>query len=993
MKGGPHEISFVEEPLVSSGIFAIVGPTGSGKSTILDVITLALFNEVPRHGKLSKNAILDAGSIVTHNTKNAFASVEYEVKGQIFTSSWSIDSTRNGNLKDYDMNISDVHGNFLDLRRSEVPSKNMELIGLNYDQFVKSIILSQGDFSKFLKARKEERSELLERLTGSEIYRKISMEAFRKNKEVALLLENEKSLLSEINLLTVEEVSQIGEEKQSCKTRIAALDVDLKLLADSKNIKDNIKRLKTNIAVKEQAVKRNYKERVAFKSESDRLAMHDKLKVNEGLLANYDQVRTSIDELKLELAKYEEDKTSAENDLNASLAELSELTQNQIGIHNFADAISAFEKAVSDLDNKLENCQVKGREIRSRLKNQIATKSFDFNVDVNPARGVKMLEDRIAEIKLVLNGSQVGLEVLKLTAKRKRENLSVLRDLTHILHNLEQHIKEEEKIKADLHTGEEKISITEPLLIKQVQLIDSVKSERRLLQKQKEDAIKIARLEHLRNQLVVGEPCPLCGSLDHPYHEHLKEPILSEIDSAIDKNGIEITEHQAQLEKYQHILSQATTAIELGRNRLEDLRQRLAKDKRDLLAKKDQFLGDLPDKDDDLKDYATTLQNELEASERQIEAIENLQITYGLLEIFRELEEVASAFNKHKSAREKLYKGSDIQQKSTSLKNSFVQSQTTIRKLEEIIETKRKDLGHIEERFKSLLHQLNKVVQELELESINHMKASILSHEVALELADKVIRLNSERIQYEAECNQLTKELEDALKEDKQREVKIEDLLKALHEKQKLRDELNASIGELTSKLKFDQENRKAQGERQKKISALEKDLEKWSLLNKMIGSAKGDSFANFAQELTLRNLLAYANRRLRDLTDRYLLAMPKDGGALGVIDLYQGNTERSVTTLSGGEIFILSLALALSLSDMASQNIALESLFIDEGFGTLDQETLDIAMTTLEKLQSESKKTVGIISHVEALKERINVQIRLQKNAQGFSKIKIVSS
>jgi len=155
-------------------------------------------------------------------------------------------------------------------------------------------------------------------------------------------------------------------------------------------------------------------------------------------------------------------------------------------------------------------------------------------------------------------------------------------------------------------------------------------------------------------------------------------------------------------------------------------------------------------------------------------------------------------------------------------------------------------------------------------------------------------------------------------------------------------------------------------------------------------GDKRGAKFANYAQNITLHHLLGIANKRLKHLFDRYILDMPKDDGELMILDTYQGNITRTVSTLSGGETFMLSLALALSLSDMASKNVALESLFIDEGFSTLDPEMLDLAMGTLDKIQSESQKTVGIISHVESLKDRIDVQIQLKKDAQGFSSIRV---
>ena len=178
----------------------------------------------------------------------------------------------------------------------------------------------------------------------------------------------------------------------------------------------------------------------------------------------------------------------------------------------------------------------------------------------------------------------------------------------------------------------------------------------------------------------------------------------------------------------------------------------------------------------------------------------------------------------------------------------------------------------------------------------------------------------------------------------------------------------------------------------QNELEQLRQQRRKWDLLNRYIGDSTGNRFSNFAQNLTLSNLIGLANQRLRHLSDRYILDKPKeDTDSLFVIDTYQGNAQRAVNTLSGGETFTLSLALALALSDLASQNVSIESLFIDEGFGTLDPDSLDMALGMLERLQSESQKTIGIISHVEALKERIGTQIRLFKNANGLSTMEIV--
>jgi len=152
------------------------------------------------------------------------------------------------------------------------------------------------------------------------------------------------------------------------------------------------------------------------------------------------------------------------------------------------------------------------------------------------------------------------------------------------------------------------------------------------------------------------------------------------------------------------------------------------------------------------------------------------------------------------------------------------------------------------------------------------------------------------------------------------------------------------------------------------------------------------DPFSKFAQELTLQQVLRLANNHLKRLSDRYLIKHVRQNNLdeLFIIDTFHGNAERSVKTLSGGESFLVSLSLALGLSDLAGKNTMIGSLFIDEGFGTLDQNTLDVALSSLEKLQNETNRTIGIISHVPALKERVTTQIELVQDASGYSSLTV---
>ena len=183
------------------------------------------------------------------------------------------------------------------------------------------------------------------------------------------------------------------------------------------------------------------------------------------------------------------------------------------------------------------------------------------------------------------------------------------------------------------------------------------------------------------------------------------------------------------------------------------------------------------------------------------------------------------------------------------------------------------------------------------------------------------------------------------------------------------------------------------------RIKAFEKELEakgalseNWKKLNEMFGSADGAKFKVLAQGYTLDVLLSYANKHLNELSKRYVLQRIPDTLGLQVVDLDMLGEIRTVHSLSGGESFLISLALALGLSSLSSNRMNVESLFIDEGFGSLDLDTLRVAMDALERLQTQGRK-IGVISHVAEMTERITAQVRVVKTSNGKSKIEISGS
>jgi exonuclease SbcC len=215
------------------------------------------------------------------------------------------------------------------------------------------------------------------------------------------------------------------------------------------------------------------------------------------------------------------------------------------------------------------------------------------------------------------------------------------------------------------------------------------------------------------------------------------------------------------------------------------------------------------------------------------------------------------------------------------------------------------------------------------------------------------------------------------------------DELAGRHEQ--LQETLRAVRGEIGAIVRQVEENERAAGEQRQKAAVIEaqkSECRRWDILHDLIGSADGKKYRNFAQGITFEIMIAHANRQLVRMTDRYILVRDRaEPLELSVIDQWQAGEVRSTRNLSGGESFIVSLALALGLSQMSSRNVRVDSLFLDEGFGTLDEEALETALETLSGLQ-QSGKLIGIISHVPALKERIATQIRVFPLSGGRSAI-----
>ena len=497
----------------------------------------------------------------------------------------------------------------------------------------------------------------------------------------------------------------------------------------------------------------------------------------------------------------------------------------------------------------------------------------------------------------------------------------------------------------------------------------------------------ISTLEDHRNHLKAGEACPLCGALHHPFA--LEMPDFNE-----DELSIKIKEQTKITEKLKQDLSSKKTTFMLKSELFQKIEDNLKTLNYTLQKLIIQFERNYTfDLQSDWETLENKHKNEIDILQKLISyhfQLEIAEITIPKLNRMFDLLELAKETKKKMN---QLYHDKIlVSQKVDQMKNRWyeiISDQRMIRFQAKEIETERLN---IHKTLQSLTDIIENYIEEFQISDIKSAASYLLDYHSYKELSN----------QFE-EFNNLSKEIK--LKKQHQQEdldkLKLKDVE---FSKEDLSQFLQSNLEIQKQKNKIlDDYKRKIQNQKdfQEKINALDekiknesKNSQHWIALNTLIGDAKGAKFNNFAQDLTLLQLLHLANQRLKLLNKRYIIdnSIENEDDNLVVIDNDMGGQRRSVKTLSGGETFVLSLALALALSDLASSNVQINSLFIDEGFGTLDPETLDQTLTTLEQLQEEGSKLIGIISHVSTLKERIAAQIQIVPNGRGFSSVKILN-
>ena len=990
---GEWEIRLDEPPLARAGIFAITGQTGSGKTTILDAITLALYGKTPRftdNKGVTDTVIQESGAIMTHHTNEAYAEVDFECPRGRFTARWSVATKRTGRLATPQIELADETGRLLSDKKTEALAAIEARIGLSYDQFVRAALLAQGEFARFLQAPKKLRNELLEKLTGTSIYRLIGQKTFEVSKQHRLEVDDlnkrkthlEEGLLPDPELAAKEKAyHDINRRQQQARTEHQKYS---RLLQD---LQEFHQRQKALVNLQQQLHTLQKEQDLFHDTDGKRLEAHERLDKVLKDLRRYLQLDDELAKLNRRL----EDNRRETREVQQQLQQLHKLAQDlsPAPIKDFAKDLRALEKKVVQKEEQLD-----------RLGQQ-----FDALVD----KAIPLLEelDLPTERKLILKKTRKAAESLsrqlntskKALQKRLPETarrqpaarLKKLRDqrqrLTGSIALYERRIqlrrqlddieKAVQKAQADLKELSAQIAPAEAL---QKQLAAELKE---LRARQEIHLLKKQLADH-RHKLREGEPCPLCGATSHPYGSQKPDTASDEFDKALEAKQMEADKSLQRVTALRSKHQETTGRLNEYKKREKSLRSEL----RDLQQQWEKNMKSLPDLPDaDPRRALEKLQTEEDDLQAWIETDHQLHQLSRLQKLWPEMERLVTDGESIRKEKEKLYRGKDIRREVAELLEQYHKLDTQLRQLAKAEQSLTKELGVVQKEMKNIDAAVHKRIGERAKSAARH----ILDDDELKRLTDRRhdLRIQKEKLLTEVKTHQTEIQKLQARTAD----LSLEKLTQTIDQLNAKLDRFKAEGERLFAIISSQQKLRKQIEHIHKEIKRKQKANRKWILLNDAIGDATGNKFNDFAQELTLRHLVSLANKRLEHIIDRYRLDIPEpdEDDLLTLIDLDMAGRRRSVKTLSGGEQFMVSLALALALSDLTSGKTEIKTLFIDEGFGALDEESLEQVISTLERLQAETEKVIGIISHVPTLKERFTNQIHLIKHGSGYSSLKVL--
>ena len=1053
---GTWSIDFTNERYREDGIFAITGPTGAGKSTVLDAICLALYGQTPRLATISKST----NEIMTRQTGDCFAEVVFSTGKGRYRSHWSQRRARNnpdGALQQAKQELVNLTTQEIVNLRKGIAEKINELTGLDFKRFTRSMLLAQGDFAAFLKASSDDRAAILEKITGMEIYSEISEKVYRRMDEESKALKALENQLGGIKVLP----DDVRKDKETQRETLTQKESELKkiqtAIREALTWKKTVKGLEETAQALKEKSKALQNEKEAFKPEAQKLeaalraqkvnpsyeahkAICETLKQTTQLREKAVQDKPAA-EVALKVAKAASVSSQirwneAENARQRTLPLLSQVRLKDAAIENINQGLTALNEEIEALLESLKQSQQALDEKETALS-RLKTESASLDDYLKSHAGDKALVsvysgleascERLKEVedeiqRLQSDDQKDGTKVKEHQAQLEKaaQTLNALYSTSENLKN--QQSKLDSELKALLQ-GE-----TEQSLNTQLEALKEKRHYRQLVQS----------LEEHRKGLKDGAPCPLCGAVHHPYAEEnilAVDDIQTQIDE-IQKTLTDVLKLKTQAEELtakitlqKEDIARAEAKQSLLQERLNTLIEQRQKASDLIHGKKEKFDSDLKAFYDSVTEFGLTLpmppteiinklsakktlwvkneeafsikQNTIEKTESEIREIKSLKAEKEKT-LHAKKTEFAQAevkLKEEKRIRTELFGDKDPDQEEKALHNSVQEAKLLYEQMKKTEDERAGELRALCSAIETYDLQI-KETQAREVEALLLLKVNLEEYGFKNEehyLASRLLNLELESLQNKLQSlteriNRLQGETEQnnqALAKEKAKNL-TDKTIEALEAEQQANEVEQAGVRETLNNIVFelrgDDEAREKSKDYLKTIAAKQVIVDQWCTLSELIGSADGKKFRNYAQGITFDIMIAYANQALMKMNDRYLLKRKdKDGLELEVQDNYQAGVIRSTKNLSGGESFIVSLALALGLSKMASQNVQVESLFLDEGFGTLDEDALDNALKTLSGLHQQGK-LIGVISHVQELKDRIGTQIIVTPKALGRS-------
>lgn len=997
---GAFEIDFTQPAFSSAGIFAITGPTGAGKSTLLDAITLSLFGYTPRLGEISKSNIETNKILVTHGTNEAYAELVFEVNQKKYLANWSINKNRNKNWNDYKHALSqyssDGEWKIITDKRTDVKSAIIDIIGLSKEQFSKAIVLSQGKFDEFLTAPAADRYKILEIITGTGLYRELGKKVYEKCKEVRDAYELQESKISQISLLSTDEIQSLSEQLAQWANEIEKLDIEINTITQQRDKRKALAEINESLQKLDVTLEKIKQEEVAQFPNVEKLENYEKAIRIKPLFTTWKlATQSAIDQdKKMEAARSNIQLFTEEREAYGN--KLSTIVKKGVSKETFLIELDALITNIAGIQKEIDTIKAALESNKTNNKALIGTlpELYKETVIQKYKNSIQSLEAWVEEQKEInqryLPNDVNPVTYLNNLITQQDAALDALKELRYPAETLPQLLAKKEALLAQQMQNEEthkKLLESDEAL---ATLLQKESWELENLQVELKRFLEMNQLASIRKNLIAGQPCPCCGSTEHPFTSSMPT-ISSMIENQVAEKEKSLAAYKEKKSSTERDLHTSTLTWKNTTKELTDTADTL-KNTLEQVAPILQKVGltEIPSSIN-LKTEIDQRSNELRIAKSALLFAEKENTLLDIVTGAKLHVEKQLLLSKKEAECAIVTNGTSLDFLQNTLRNQWVVNETNISNAIDISDKLIREQNDIQLQIDTAQSRLQEAQLAAGFESMESFQLALVSDTEAEQWRLQQKDLERRKIAATTERNSLLEQKKSTIPLINSDYDQI-DLPEKLFELSSQKTTIQENRGRVLQQL---QANDAAKQNQQQMIAELNQLRERNELLlsmNSLIGDANGDKFNKIVQRITLRQLLALANARMDKLMPRYQLLMTesadKKEDSIWVVDLFMGSETRSINSVSGGERFVISLALAIALSDLASQNVRIDSLFIDEGFGSLSPDELNNAIQMLEKMQLEGNKMLGIISHVESLKERITSQLQIEKTAAGESSL-----